>query len=51
LQGFKRVTCEFDTDPPNEASRRFHERLGFHEVGVQRVGDSRKAVSLQEIIL
>lgn len=42
------VTCEFDIDPPNEASRRFHERLGFREVGTQHVGASRKCVSLQE---
>jgi predicted GNAT superfamily acetyltransferase len=51
LQGFKRITCEFDTDPPNEASRRFHERLGFRAVGAQRVGDGKKAVSMQEAIL
>jgi len=45
------VTCEFDTDPPNEASRQFHQRLGFVEVGAQRVGANRKAVSLQELRL
>jgi predicted GNAT superfamily acetyltransferase len=50
-QGLARITCEFDTDPPNEASRRFHARFGFREVGVQRVGGSRKAVSLQELIV
>jgi hypothetical protein len=50
-QGYARITCEFDTDPPNEASRRFHARFGFREVGVQRVGGGRKAVSLQELIL
>jgi predicted GNAT superfamily acetyltransferase len=51
VQGFPRITCEFDTDPPNEVSRRFHERLGFREVGAQRVGDARKTVSLQELSL
>jgi len=50
-QGLTRITCEFDTDPPNDASRRFHERLGFHEVGAQRVAGGRKAVSLQEVNL
>ena len=30
-----RVTCEFDIDPPNEASRRFHARYGFIEVGTR----------------
>jgi predicted GNAT superfamily acetyltransferase len=49
--GFTRITCEFDTDPPNEASRAFHERLGFREVGAQRVGAAQKAVSMQEAIL
>ena len=49
--GIFRVTCEFDTDPPNEASRKFHERFGFVEIGTQRVGASRKAVSLQELRL
>lgn len=41
------VTCEFDVDPPNETSRRFHERFGFIEVGSQSVGASQKRVSLQ----
>jgi predicted GNAT superfamily acetyltransferase len=46
-----RITCEFDTDPPNEASRRFHERFGFVQVGTQRVGANLKSVSLQELVL
>jgi predicted GNAT superfamily acetyltransferase len=45
------VTCEFDTDPPNEASRRFHAGYGFREVGAQRVAGGRKAVSLQMVAL
>jgi predicted GNAT superfamily acetyltransferase len=49
--GFRRIVCEFDTDPPNEVSRRFHEHFGFHEVGSQRVGGGKKAVSLQELLL
>lgn len=44
-----RVTCEFDTDPPNEVSRRFHERFGFQEVGTQRVASGKKRVSLQAL--
>jgi predicted GNAT superfamily acetyltransferase len=47
----RRITCEFDIDPPNEASRQFHERFGFREVGRQRVADGRKTVSLQEAVL
>ena len=47
--GFGHVACEFDVRPPNERSRRFHERLGFVEVGSQRVGASGKRVSLQRV--
>ena len=43
-----RVTCEFDTQPPNEASRLFHVGFGFREVGTQWVADGKKQVSLQE---
>lgn len=46
--GIERITCEFDIDPPNEASRRFHARYGFREVGTQRVAGGKKQVSLQE---
>jgi uncharacterized protein len=49
--GRTRITCEFDIDPPNEASRRFHETVGFREVGTQRVAGGQKMVSLQELIL
>jgi len=44
---FVRVTCEFDVNPPNEASRRLHEKFGFKEVGTQLVGEKKKQVSLQ----
>jgi uncharacterized protein len=46
--GTERVTCEIDAIPPNEASRRFHARYGFRELGRQWVADGRKQVSLQE---
>jgi predicted GNAT superfamily acetyltransferase len=49
--GAVQVTCEFDIDPPNDASRRFHERFGFREIGAQRVGASEKLVSLQAVAL
>lgn len=42
-----RVTCEFDIEPINEASRRFHRGFGFKEVGTQRVSSGKKLVSLQ----
>jgi predicted GNAT superfamily acetyltransferase len=44
--GVPRVTCEFDIEPPNEASRRFHARYGFAEVGTQALPYG-KRVSLQ----
>jgi predicted GNAT superfamily acetyltransferase len=44
-----RLTCEFDIDPPNPASERFHERFGFREVGSQSVAGGTKLVSLQAI--
>ncbi len=44
--GVTRLTCEFDIDPPNPASAKFHARFGFREVGRQRIGD-KKEVSLQ----
>ena len=46
-----RVTCEYDIDPPNEASRRFHEGLGFRGVGTQSVAAGKKRVSLQAMDL
>jgi len=45
--GVERITCEFDIEPPNEASRKFHARYGFAEVGVQALDGGRKRVSLQ----
>ena len=53
LFAFARVTrtaaiaCEFDIEPPNEASRRFHSRFGFREVETQWVVGGNKRVSLQ----
>jgi predicted GNAT superfamily acetyltransferase len=41
------VTCEYDIDPPNPASERFHKAFGFAEVGRQAVAGGKKRVSLQ----
>jgi predicted GNAT superfamily acetyltransferase len=46
-----RVVCEFDVDPPNEASRTFHAHYGFEEVGRQTVGAESKLVSLRCVSL
>ena len=47
VSGAQRVALEFDVDPPNEASRRFHARYAFREVGSQTVDYAEKRVSLQ----
>lgn len=49
--GMKRVVCEIDIEPWNDASHRFHERLGFVEVGTQWTNDGRIRVSLQELVI
>lgn len=41
------VTCEFDLEPPNPGSERFHRNLGFVEVGRHTVAGGKKRVSLQ----
>jgi len=41
------VTCEYDIEPPNLASERFHQAFGFEEVGSQLVAGGKKRVSLQ----
>ncbi len=41
------VTCEYYIVPPNEPSRRFHEKFGFKERGKQWVAEGTKQVSLQ----
>jgi uncharacterized protein len=45
--GVEQVTCEFDLQPPNPASARFHARFGFREVGTQWLAGGKKQVSLQ----
>lgn len=44
---FERLVCEFNTQPLNQASAVFHERLGFVEVGRQKLEGSEKEVSMQ----
>jgi predicted GNAT superfamily acetyltransferase len=43
------IACEFDIEPPNPASARFHAKLGFREVGRQRLYGGKKTVSLQAL--
>lgn len=46
-QGIEKITCEYNIDPPNPASRAFHDKFGFKELGTQWVGGGTKQVSLQ----
>ena len=41
------ITCEYNLDPPNPASRAFHDKFGFRELGTQWVASGTKRVSLQ----
>ncbi|MBL8262634.1 MAG: GNAT family N-acetyltransferase [Xanthomonadaceae bacterium] len=45
--GVQTITCEYNIDPPNPASRAFHDRFGFRELGTQWVAGGTKQVSLQ----
>jgi uncharacterized protein len=45
------ITAEFDVEPPNEASRRFHASFGFSEVGTQWLNARKKQVSMQLAVL
>ena len=35
-KGCDYIGCEVNTDPDNPGSHRFHQRLGFHEIGRKR---------------
>lgn len=41
------IVCEYNIQPPNEPSRRFHDKFGFKEIGTQWLDGGRKKVSLQ----
>ncbi len=46
-QGVSHIACEYNIEPPNPASRTFHDRFGFREMGTQWVANGSKRVSLQ----
>jgi predicted GNAT superfamily acetyltransferase len=46
-QDISTVTCEYNVQPPNLASKRFHDRFGFEELDTQWVANGTKKVSLQ----
>lgn len=42
-RGIGSITCEYNIEPPNPASRAFRARFGFKEIGTQwGAGDSRQ---------
>jgi len=45
--GKRHLACEYNLSPPNDASARFHARLGFGEVGRQSLAAGGKWVSMQ----
>ena len=45
--GIKAITCEYNIEPPNPGSQKFHDKFGFKELGRQWVGHGTKLVSLQ----
>ena len=47
--GVDTVTCEFDVDPPNPVSEKFHRRFGFGQVGVNTYNN--KHVAMQALRL
>jgi hypothetical protein len=46
-EGISTIVCEYNLVPPNEPSRRFHDKYGFREQGTQWLDSGRKHVSLQ----
>lgn len=43
------ITCEYNIVPPNLASRAFHDKYGFKELGTQWLAGGSKQVSLQAV--
>lgn len=41
------ITCEYNINPPNHASRAFHDKFGFKALGTQWAAGGAKQVSLQ----
>lgn len=48
-QDIANITCEYNLEPPNPASRAFHHKFGFREVGTQWLAGGSKQVSLQAV--
>lgn len=46
-EGVEKITCEYNIDPPNPASRALHDKFGFRELGTHWVAGGTKRVTLQ----
>ena len=49
-QKIRNIVCEYNVEPLNEASQKFHSALGFQEVSLETVGQA-KRVSMQLKVL
>ena len=49
-QKIQNIVCEYNAEPLNEASRKFHKALGFQEVSLEMIGQA-KRVSMQLRVL
>lgn len=49
--GQARITCEYNSEPMNVGSQKFHAAYGFEEVGRQWLNEGKKQVSLQSFSL
>ena len=49
-QKIRNIVCEYNAEPLNEASREFHNALGFQEVSLETIGQV-KRVSMQLRVL
>jgi predicted GNAT superfamily acetyltransferase len=47
---FERVVCEVNVDPPNPASDRFHDTLGFREAGRARLANGKTVRYLERTL-
>lgn len=46
-RGIKYISCEYNIQPMNMTSHKFHKKHGFNEVSTQWLDNNRKQVSLQ----
>lgn len=50
-RGYSRITCEYNNQPLNAGSQKFHAAYGFEEVGLMWVKGGKRQVSMQTFSL